>query len=585
MLRTHTCGELNKSDVGKEVTLCGWVATMRDHGGILFIDLRDRYGITQVLFNPQIDKQLHDEAQQLGNEYVVMARGKVAQRPAGTENKNIQTGDIEVAAAELTVLNPSQPPLFEITDDSALSEDLRYKYRYLDLRRPNMQKNLIFRHKVFKSIRDYMDERGFIDVETPILTKSTPEGARDYLVPSRINTGKFYALPQSPQLFKQLLMVGGIDKYYQIAKCFRDEDLRADRQPEFTQLDIEMSFLNETDIFSLVEGLLIKLFKDALKIEITAPIERITYSDAMKRFGTDKPDMRYGLELADITDSVKDCDYKIFKDVAKKGIVKGITLREQKDISRGRIDSLVDYVKSIGAGGLSWFKVEQNKLTGPVAKFFDENLQKALIERMQAKDGDLLLFVADQPKNANRILSDLRIKLANEQGIAGKDIFKFLWITEFPLFAYNEEEKRWESEHHPFTAPFADDVKIMEKQPDRVRACSYDLVLNGVEIGSGSIRIHNQDMQNKIFKIIGISEQEADKRFGFLTEAFKYGAPPHGGIALGLDRLIAIMLGRDSIREIIAFPKTQRAVCMLTGAPSDVSQKQLDELGLKVKKK
>ncbi len=583
MLRTHTCGELDKAHIDEDVILCGWAATIRDHGGLLFIDLRDRYGITQIVFNPQKNKQLHLKAQQLGTEFVIRVKGKVARRPKGTENENIPTGNIEIAASELNILNPSKPPLFELSDDSTLSENLRYQYRYLDLRRPKMQKNIFIRHKIFKIMRDYMDTHNFIDVETPILTKSTPEGARDYLVPSRVNIGKFFALPQSPQLFKQLLMIAGIDRYFQIAKCFRDEDLRADRQPEFTQLDAEMSFVEEDDIFSLTEGLLARLFKDILNIELKNPFERMTYADAMRRFGTDKPDTRFALELVDLTDELKRTDFKIFKDAAKKGVIKGVNLKKPKNISRSRIDSLTEYVKTIGGKGLVHFEVKGNKLTGPVVKFFNDKLQEVILDRMQAQGGDLLLFVADEAKRANFILSELRKKLANEENIINKTKFKSLWITEFPLLVYNDEEKRWESEHHPFTAPFEGDVKYIEKEPQRVRARSYDLVVNGTEIGSGSIRIHNQDLQKKVFKIIGIDEQQAKKRFGFLTEALKYGAPPHGGIALGLDRLLAIMLGCDSIREIIAFPKTQRAVCMLTGAPSDVSKKQLDELGLKLK--
>lgn len=567
------------------MTLCGWVAAIRDHGGVLFIDLRDRYGITQIVFNPRLNKKLYLTAKQFGNEYVVCVKGKVAQRPKGTKNKSIPTGDIEVIVCESNIINPSKPPLFEISDDSALSEDLRYQYRYLDLRRPKMQKNMLIRHKIFKFIRDYMDGHGFVEVETPILTKSTPEGARDYLVPSRINKGKFFALPQSPQLFKQLLMVGGIDRYFQIAKCFRDEDLRADRQPEFTQLDVEMSFIKEDDIFSLMEGLLAKLFKDTLNIKIKTPLERITYSEAMRRFGTDKPDMRFALELVDLTDELKLSDFNVFKDAAKKGVIKGINLKNPKNASHSRIDSLIEYAKNIGGKGLVYFKVEKEKLSGPFTKFFNNELQNIILDKMNGKNSDLLLFVADQTDNANYILDELRRKLAAEENIIEKRIFKFLWITEFPLFVYNEEEKRWESEHHPFTASFKEDIKNMMKEPQKVRARSYDLVVNGVEIGSGSIRIHDEALQKKIFKIIGIDEKEAEARFGFLIKAFKYGAPPHGGIALGLDRLLTIMLGCDSIREIIAFPKTQRAVCTLTGAPSDVSKEQLDELGIKLKPK
>ena len=585
MLRTHTCGELNKTHIGKEVALCGWVSTIRDHGGVLFIDLRDRYGITQVLFNPTINAQLHVAAQQLHIEFVARIKGKVTQRPQGTENKSISTGEIEIIADELKILNSAEPPLFEISDDGILSEDLRYRYRYLDLRRPRMQKNLLMRHKVIKFMRDYMDRHNFIEVETPILTKSTPEGARDYLVPSRVNAGKFYALPQSPQLFKQLLMVGGIDRYFQIAKCFRDEDLRADRQPEFTQLDIEMSFLTEEDIFSLIEGLLSHLFKELLNIEIKMPLERLTHAEAMRRFGCDKPDMRFAMELVDMTKEFQASDFKVFQDAAKTGIIKGLNLKSAKNTSRSRTDSLTEFVKAQGGKGLVYFKIEQGKLSGPVVKFLSEELQSAVLKKMDAKDGDLLLFVADAPKKANSVLDELRRKLAAEEGMVDKNTFKFLWVTEFPMFAYNEEEKRWESEHHPFTAPHEDDVAKLGSDMQKIRARSYDLVLNGVEMGSGSIRIHQQDMQKKIFSIIGIGDEEAEKRFGFLTQAFRFGAPVHGGVALGIDRLLAVILGYDSIREIIAFPKTQRAVCMLTDAPSDVSGKQLDELGIKIKMK
>ncbi|MBN1404932.1 MAG: aspartate--tRNA ligase [Candidatus Omnitrophica bacterium] len=582
MLRTHTCGELKVSDKDKTVAICGWVSTIRDHGGVLFIDLRDRYGITQVLFNPKIDKLLHDEAQKLGNEYVIRIKGIVKERPQGTENKNISTGGIEIEASRLEVLNSAEPPIFEISDDSALSEDLRYKYRYLDLRRPRMQKSMLFRHKFFKATRDYMEGHDFMDVETPILTKSTPEGARDYLVPSRLAQGKFFALPQSPQLFKQILMVGGIDRYFQIAKCFRDEDLRADRQPEFTQLDIEMSFIEEEDIFSLIEGLLLKVFRDTLKVNLEIPFPRLSYAEAIKRFGTDKPDIRFGLELTDLTEIAGDCDFKVFKDASAAGIVKGLAIKDKGSFSRSRIDSLTEYVKTLGAKGLAYFKVENNKLTGPIAKFFDDQVQKAIMDKTGASDGDILFFIADEAKRANYILDDLRRKLAAEEKLIDKSIFKFLWITEFPLFAYNAEEKRWESEHHPFTAPHSDDIKGMEENLGRIRSRSYDIVLNGTEIGSGSIRIHNQDLQKRIFKIIGIDDASAEKKFGFLTKAFKYGAPPHGGIALGLDRLIAIITGCDSIRDVIAFPKTQRAVCMLTDAPSEVEKEQLNELGLKI---
>lgn len=583
MLRTHTCGELNKSHIREEVTLCGWVSTIRDHGGVLFIDLRDRYGITQIVFNPQKNKEIHKQAEKLGSEYVIKIKGRIQARPEGTANKGIPTGEIEIPADELNILNPSKPPLFEITDSTNLSEDLRYKYRYLDLRRPVMQKNILIRHRIFKMTRDYMDDNGFIEAETPILTKSTPEGARDYLVPSRIDPGKFFALPQSPQLFKQILMVGGLDKYFQIVKCFRDEDLRADRQPEFTQLDLEMSFIKEDDIYALIESLIAKIFKKILSIDIKTPFTRMVHKDALERFGTDKPDTRFAMELIDLTEELRKCEFKVFKNAAEKGVIKAINLKAPKDASRRRIDSMIEYVKSIGGKGLAYFTVSGGKLSGSLAKFFNEKFSKAILDKCDAKDGDLLLFVADEKQTANFILDDLRRKLAREEGVIDKNTFNFLWITEFPLFVYNDEEKRWQSEHHPFTSPFEQDIKNMSKEPQKARARSYDLVVNGVEIGSGSIRIHDHELQKSIFNIINISDEEVEKRFGFLIKAFKFGAPPHGGIALGLDRLIAIMLGCSSIRDVIVFPKTQRATCMLTDAPSDVSDKQLKELGISLK--
>ncbi|NQT90217.1 MAG: aspartate--tRNA ligase [Candidatus Omnitrophica bacterium] len=584
MLRTHTCGELTKNDIGKDVTLAGWVATWRDHGGLIFIDLRDREGITQVVFNPEFDKDLHKQAESLRDEYVIQAKGKVKARPEGTENKKIPTGEIEIEVAELKLLNKSQPPMLEIRDDAVSSEDVRYTYRYLDLRRPRMQKNLMLRHKVAKIMRDYFDAKGFIEVETPIMTKSTPEGARDYLVPSRVNPGKFFALPQSPQLFKQILMVSGLDKYFQIAKCFRDEDLRADRQPEFTQLDLEMSFVEEKDIFHLTEGLMKKIFKEAIGCELKLPFDVITHKEAMARFGTDKPDRRYAMEMIDLSNDLKDCGFNVFKQaLSGEGLVKGFNLKKPKQMPRSRIDSLTDYVKAQGLGGLCYFKVEDKALSGPIAKFFDDAGKAVISEKMGAETGDILLILAGNSRLVNETLSRLRIKLAREEGLIKEGTFDFLWVTEFPLFAYNEEDKRWESEHHPFTAPYEEDVQYLEKDPSRIRARSYDLVVNGIELGSGSIRIHTPEMQKRIFEAIGIDKEEAKDRFGFLTEALSYGAPPHGGAAYGLDRLITLLVGCDSIREIIAFPKTQRAICPLTKAPSSVSDAQLDELGLEIK--
>jgi len=583
MLRTHTCGELKKDYVGKEVVLSGWVDTRRDHGGVIFVDLRDRYGITQIVFNPEDEKRLHHQAEGLRNEHVIQVKGTVRDRPKDTENPKMSTGQIEVVAKELTILNPSAPPLFEISDEGALSEDVRYAYRYLDLRRHGMQRNLIARHKICKIMREYLDKKGFLEIETPILTKSTPEGARDYLVPSRLNPGKFYALPQSPQLFKQILMISGLDKYFQIAKCFRDEDLRADRQPEFTQLDIEMSFVEEKDIFRLIERLMQKIFKEIIGYELKIPFDIMTYDQAMATFGTDKPDRRYGLNLVDLGQDLKACSFNVFKNVISNGgVVKGLNLKRPKEMPRSRIDSLTDFVKAQGAAGLAYFKVEADGLAGPITKFFTQAEKEKIKEKMQADSGDILLILAGAKKITNETLSRLRCKLADEEGLIKRDLFDFLWVVEFPLFAYNDEEKRWESEHHPFTAPFDEDMKFMDSDMSKIRARSYDLVVNGVELGSGSIRIHRKEMQERIFKAIGIGKKEAEEKFGFLVEALSYGAPPHGGIAPGLDRLVALLSGCESIREVIAFPKTQRAMCPMTKAPSDVSEKQLEELGLSI---
>ncbi len=584
MLRTHTCGELNGKDFDRDVVLTGWVAARRDHGNLIFIDIRDREGITQVVFNPETNKALHKQAEALRSEYVVQVDGKVHMRLEGTINKKLPTGEIEVVASKLTILNTSQTPVFEIADDADLSEDVRYVYRYLDLRRPKMQKNLLLRHRVCKIMRDHFDEKGFIEVETPILTKSTPEGARDYLVPSRVNKGKFFALPQSPQLFKQILMISGLDKYFQIAKCFRDEDLRADRQPEFTQLDIELSFVDEKDIFTLVEGVMQKIFKETLKLELKIPFDILSYDDAMSRFGCDKPDRRYGLELVDLTEELEGCGFKVFSDViASGGIVKAILLPRPKEMPRSRIDALTEFVKSIGLKGLAYFKIGAKGPEGPVAKFFTDEEKEIITKKADGAPGDYIFFAGSDKFLCNEALSRLRTRLAREEGLIDKTEQDFLWVNDFPLFKYNQEEKRWESEHHPFTAAHDKDLQYLSKDPGRVRSRSYDLVLNGVELGSGSIRIHRKDMQEKIFNVIGMDKKEAEERFGFLTRALGFGAPPHGGFAVGLDRLVAILCGCDSIREVIAFPKTQRAISPLTQAPSIISEKQLNELGLNIK--
>ncbi len=585
MKRTHTCGELTGKDTGKDVVLAGWVHRRRDHGGLIFIDLRDREGITQVVFNPEISKELHQTAQTLRNEYVVAAEGRVRNRPEGTGNPRIKTGEVEVEAVKLTVLNAAQTPPFEIDDDSQISEELRFTYRFLDLRRKPARDKLIIRHKVCQTTRNFLDKEGFIEVETPILTKSTPEGARDYLVPSRVNPGKFFALPQSPQLFKQILMVAGMDKYFQIAKCFRDEDLRADRQPEFTQLDIEMSFIDVDDILDLTERLMKEIFKKAIGLDLKTPFPRLKHREAVDRFGIDKPDTRFGMELVDLTETLKGGQFQTFeKVIGAGGIVKALNLKGKAEISRSEIDGLTELAIKLGAKGLAWFKAGDGNVESPIAKFFDGERIKALLKKMEASKGDLILMVADKKNTVNEALAQLRLTIAERYGLIPKDSFNFLWVVEFPWFKYNDEEKRWEAEHHPFTAPYEEDLQFIESDPQRVRGKAYDMVLNGVEISSGSIRIHDRQTQLRIFKAIGLGDEEVKARFGFLLDAFSYGAPPHGGIAPGLDRLIAMMTGSPSIRDVIAFPKTQKAACFMTGAPSDVSEKQLKELGLILKK-
>jgi aspartyl-tRNA synthetase len=587
MLRTHTCSELNEKSIGKTAKLCGWVASRRDHGSLIFIDLRDGYGITQIVFDPKTHPAVHKQAEGLRSEYVIMVEGIVESRPEGTNNEKIPTGKIEIRAQSLEILNKSVTPPFEITDAINVSEEARLKYRYLDIRRPSMQKNLRLRHKVCKLARDYFDERNFVEVETPILTKSTPEGARDYLVPSRLNPGMFYALPQSPQIFKQILMVSSLDRYFQIAKCFRDEDLRADRQPEFTQFDIEMSFVTEEDIYELSEGLMKKIFKGAIGVDLQAPFPRLKYSEAMARFGCDKPDTRFGLELVEITNLVKNCQFKIFQEVIKKGgRVIAINAKGCGSYSRGQIDELIEFVKGYGAKGLANFKVEKGALVSQIDKFFTKEELSAINETLSTNDGDMIFIVADAGKTAFDSMANLRKLLGRRLGLIDDKKFDFIWVVDFPLFQYNDEEKRWESEHHPFTSCHPDDLPILEHGKDlrSVRSRSYDLVLNGMELGSGSIRIHDRKTQELIFKTIGISAEDAATRFGFLLDAFKYGAPPHGGVAFGLDRLMAIFTGSESIRDVIAFPKTQKAFDPMSGAPSIVDEKQLSELNIKIKK-
>ncbi|OHB35023.1 MAG: aspartate--tRNA ligase [Planctomycetes bacterium GWA2_40_7] len=583
--RTHTCGQLRWTDAGSEATLCGWVDTRRDHGGVIFIDLRDRYGKTQVVFNPEHNAEAHKKASVLRSEYVIAVRGKVMERPGDMINPKLETGEIEVVTDKLEILNTSETPPFEITSDTDVSTELRLKYRYLDLRRPVMQKYLTSRHKVCQVARQYFDRNNFIEVETPFLTKSTPEGARDYLVPSRINRGQFYALPQSPQLFKQLLMVSGLDRYFQIVKCFRDEDLRAQRQPEFTQIDLEMSFVREDDVINIIEGLMVEVFKTVLGKEITAPFPRLSYHDAMKRYGCDAPDLRFEMTIKEITDIAKKSDFKVFKSVAESGgQVRGINAAGCAKLSRKEIDELTTFVNQFGAKGLAWFKVDENGLTSQIAKFFTAELQSEIIECFSAKPGDLLLFVADKESVVSQALSQLRLSIAKTKGLINKEEFNLSWVVDFPLFEYNEDMDRYDSLHHPFTSPHPDDLEFLEERPLDVRARAYDIVLNGIELGGGSIRIHRQDVQKKIFNLLKIDEATAQERFGFLLEALKYGAPPHGGIALGLDRMVTILLGLDDIREVIAFPKTQKATCLMVDAPSEVDDKQLKDLGLSLQK-
>lgn len=580
--RTHYCGSLNISNVDSEVILMGWVHRRRDHGGVIFIDLRDREGIVQIIFNPDINSDSHREAHRIRSEFVIAIRGKVRLRPSGMENPELKTGDIEVLVEELQILNESKTPPFVFDEATEISESVRLKNRYLDLRRPEIQKNIIFRSKVAAETRSYFQKYGFIEIETPLLTKSTPEGARDYLVPSRVNQGMFYALPQSPQLFKQLLMVSGFDRYYQIAKCFRDEDLRADRQPEFTQIDVEMSFIIEDDIIKIIEGLISHLFISCLDREVSIPFPRITYRDAIDRYGKDNPDTRYSLELKDITDIVKHSELHVFQEAANTGgIVKAMKIENGKLLSRKDLDSLSDVVSHYGVKGISWARVNIDGWTSPIFKFLKPFEVEKINESLDAKEGDVLVFIADMPSIVNDAFGNLRIYFAKKLDLIDADKFSFTWVNEFPLFEYSETEKRYVSLHHPFTAPLSKDISMLKTSPDKVRARAYDLVLNGTEIGGGSIRIHQMKLQSLIFEILGIPADEARMKFGFLMDALEYGAPPHGGIALGFDRLIMMMVNADSIRDVIAFPKTQKATCLLTEAPSKVSIEQLMELSLK----
>ncbi|MFH0786331.1 MAG: aspartate--tRNA ligase [Pseudomonadota bacterium] len=580
--RTHDCGSLTAQAIGQRVTLAGWVDTRRDHGGLIFIDLRDRAGITQVVFNPEINSQAHQSAHQLRSEYVILIHGKVRSRPEGMANPNLKTGEIEVLVEEYVCLNTSKTPPFTLEDTAEVSEAVRLRYRYLDLRRPSLQNNFFLRHQTIQFIRNFLDQKGFCDIETPFLTKSTPEGARDYLVPSRVQEGKFYALPQSPQLFKQLLMVAGFDRYYQVVRCFRDEDLRADRQPEFTQLDMEMSFIEEEDIFNLIEELICQLFKHILRVEIPRPFGRLTYEEALNRFGTDRPDLRFGLEMVDLTALAGQSGVKVFAEAASKGgCIKAILVPGGAAYSRKELDDLTGLAMDWGAKGMAWAKILPEGWQSPLAKFFKEEERKTIDRTLGALPGDLILFQADVPSVVHEVLGKIRLHLGARQDLP-KNQFQFTWVHQFPLLEYRVEEGRYGAVHHPFTAPVADDLPLLLSQPEKVRSRAYDLVLNGNEIGGGSIRIHQRSLQQQIFQVLKISPEEAEEKFGFLLEALEMGAPPHGGIAFGLDRLIMLMTGAQSLREVIAFPKTQKAVCPLTNAPSGVSRIQLNELGLRL---
>lgn len=582
--RSHRCAELKKADIGKTVTVMGWVQKNRNKGGIVFVDLRDRSGILQLIFeNGSVSEEDFEKAGRLRSEFVIAAVGTVEAR-SGAVNENLATGEIEVRVKELRVLSESDTPPFPIEENSKTKEELRLKYRYLDLRRPDLQRNLMMRSKVATLTRQFLADEGFLEIETPILVGSTPEGARDYLVPSRVHPGSFYALPQSPQLFKQLLMCSGYDRYFQLAKCFRDEDLRADRQPEFTQIDMELSFVDVDDVIDVNERLLAKLFKEILDVEVPLPIQRMTWQEAMDRFGSDKPDIRFGMELVDVSEVVKDCEFVVFKGALENGgSVRGINAKGQGAMPRKKIDKLVDFAKDFGAKGLAYIAIQEDgSIKSSFAKFMSDEEMEALVKAMDGENGDLLLFAADKNKVVWDVLGNLRLEIARQLEILDKGDYKFLWVTEFPLLEWSDEQNRFQAMHHPFTMPMEEDLEYLDTDPGRVRAKAYDIVLNGTELGGGSVRIFNNDIQNKMFEMLGFTQEQAEAQFGFLLNAFKYGVPPHAGLAYGLDRLIMLMAKEDSIRDVIAFPKVKDASCLMTEAPTRVEKKQLDELGIEI---
>lgn len=583
--RTHNCGELREQNIGERVVLNGWVSTVRDLGGVMFLEVRDRYGITQAVFEPHIDANALHLAKHARSEFVVSIEGVVRKRPEGMDNPELETGFIDVLADSIVILNQAKTPPFPIKDEIDAHEDLRLKYRYLDLRRPEMQENLFLRHKMYLLVRQYLDHYGFTEVETPVLMKSTPEGARDFLVPSRLHKGRFYALPQSPQTYKQLLMVAGLDRYFQIVKCFRDEDLRADRQPEFTQIDIELSFVDRDDVLNVMEGLIQKVFKDIKGVDIQLPLKRLSYEEAMERYGSDKPDLRFDLEMTTLNDLFRDSEFRVFKDTLdKKGIITGLLAPGCGEYTRNQLDVLTDFAKKLGAGGLIWIRVKQEGLESPTMKFFTEKEKNGMIEKLGAKPGDLILILVGPKTKTLNQMGSLRLEMARRLELIKPDAEpKLLWVLDFPLFEWDEETKRYYAMHHPFTSPRIEDVQYMESDPGRVYARAYDLVLNGNEIAGGSIRIHNKELQQQMFNALGLTPEEAREKFGFLMNAFEYGAPPHGGIAFGFDRLAMLLAGKSSIREVIAFPKTASGMSLMDESPSEVDEHQLKELHIKIR--